>query len=288
VSDLLVAALRYADAGIPVLPLHTTTGGLCSCRRASCDRQGKHPRWHPVLIPNGLQDASTDPEHIREWWTLWPAANIGLRTGTMVDVCDVDTGDGLAAVRDLAGDAADAGPAVRTGSGGWHLYVAATGAGNRVGLLPGVDWRGTGGYVVAPPSLHASGPRYRWIRTLDAGLPACPPPLRDLLFPPVEEHAAQAPAVRHPRRYAEAALTYEADRVAAAPVGQRNNTLYRAARSLGELVGAETLDEREVRDVLTDAATATRLGAVEIARTIRSGLRAGRRHPRTRAGTPVG
>jgi len=53
-----------------------------------------------------------------------------------------------------------------TGGGGRHLYFAHPGGvvPNRAGLAPGLDLRGDGGMVVAPPSLHASGRRYRWKR----------------------------------------------------------------------------------------------------------------------------
>ncbi len=150
---LLLAALTYARAGLPVLPLHTPgPAGHCSCRRAGCDRVGKHPR-----LPHGLTQASTDPGQVRAWWSRWPTANLGLRTGTLTDVCDIDSDTGRDALLRLLGTQPRHGPLVRTGSGGWHLYLAATGYGNRVRLLPGVDWRGVGGYVVAPPSHHACG-----------------------------------------------------------------------------------------------------------------------------------
>lgn len=277
----LDAALDFALAGIPVLPLHTPTPrGGCSCARPECTSVGKHPRWHRRLITAGLHDATTDPERVRRWWRTWPAANIGLRTGEALDVCDVDTPQSLAALRDLL-DAADP-PLVRTGSGGWHLYFAASGAPNRVRVLPGVDWRGAGGYVVAPPSRHASGRRYRWIRPLAGAPPPCPPGLVDLLTgrPVPVYHPAP---VYHPDRYAAAALANEAMRVAGAPIGARNDTLYRAARGLGGLVAAGMLDEREVTDVLSDAARRAGLGRAEVSRTLHSGLTTGRRTPRRAA-----
>ena len=289
------AAQAYAAAGVPVLPLHTPTAtGGCSCRRPGCDRPGKHPRWHPRLITAGLHQASTDPGLVDAWWSVWPEANIGLRTGVVVDVCDVDSGPGLRAVRDLLGDPAPELPAVRTGSGGWHLYVAPTGYGNRVAVLPGVDWRGAGGYVVAPPSRHASGRPYQWVRPLRPGVPAhpdrapaCPEPLLRLLAPPpAPDPPPLGPppeGIHEPRRYAAAALRYETERVAGAVVGTRNNTLYRAARSLGGLTAAGLLTEGEVYRALAPAARATGLPAAEVARTIASGVVAGRRHPRAAA-----
>ncbi|MBX6357026.1 MAG: bifunctional DNA primase/polymerase [Micromonosporaceae bacterium] len=273
-ASLLAAAHAYAQAGIPVLPLHCPTGrGRCSCGRPDCGRAGKHPRWHPRLIPAGLHDASTDPARIDAWWSTWPTANIGLRTGVACDVCDIDTPEGLRAVQHLLGGDL---PTVRTGSGGYHVYLAPTGAGNRARLLPGVDWRGAGGYVVAPPSRHASGERYRWIRRPDGPFPACPPELLRLLSPaPVAAPPSRPPAtVHHPMEYAAAALRGEESNVRTAPVGARNTTLYHAARSLGRLVGAGLLDPAEVTDVLTHAARAAGLGRAETARTIRSGLTA--------------
>jgi hypothetical protein len=279
----LAAALAYAAAGIPVLPLHTARpGGRCSCTRPDCDRPGKHPRWHPQLITAGLHDASTDPARLRRWWRAWPAANVGLRTGAAIDVCDVDTPQSLADLRALLDVDEDAPPLARTGSGGWHLYFAATGAGNRVRVLPGVDWRGSGGYVVAPPSRHATGRRYRWVRPLAGAPPPCPPGLLELLISPPAPLRPVAP-IHHADRYVAVALANEADRVAGAPVGTRNTTLYRAARSLGTLVAAGLLDDREVTELLADAARRAGLGRAEVTRTLRSGLTAGHRHPRRAA-----
>jgi hypothetical protein len=165
--------------------------------------------------------------------------------------------------------------------------VAPTGYGNRVAVVPGVDWRGERGYVVAPPSWHASGRPYRWVRPLRMPAPACPEPLRRLLAPrpaPEQRFGAGPPVpVRHPDRYVAAAMRNERERVAAAPVGQRNNILYRAARGLGELAAAGLLTEGEVYRTLTPAARSAGLPAVEVARTVASGLAAGRRHPRAAA-----
>ncbi|MGX6602069.1 bifunctional DNA primase/polymerase [Micromonosporaceae bacterium Da 78-11] len=143
---LLTAALAYARHGIPVLPVHTPEqDGGCSCDKgARCERPGKHPR-----LRHGLTDASTDPRLIEMWWTRWPAANVGLRTGIVMDVADIDSAPGWHGLVHLLGGSLPAGPRVRTGGGGWHLWFHPMGYGNRVRLLPGLDWRGVGGYVVA-------------------------------------------------------------------------------------------------------------------------------------------
>lgn len=225
-----------------------------------------------------MNEATTDPRLIEMWWARWPDANVGLRTGITMDVADIDSAEGWHGLHHLLGDELPAGPQVRTGSGGWHLWFRPTGFGNRVRLLPGLDWRGAGGYVVAPPSRHASGGEYRWVRRPGDNLPAVPPALRELIEGPAPAPAVHAP-IAHPDRYATAALTTEADRVARAPVGSRNDTLNRAAFALGRLVGAGLLGAGEVTRELDAAARFAGLGRVETRRTIRSGMNAGRRQP---------
>ncbi|PRY27880.1 bifunctional DNA primase/polymerase-like protein [Pseudosporangium ferrugineum] len=208
---MLDAALAYARHGIPVLPVHTPgRDGACSCGRADCDRPGKHPR-----LRRGLTDATVDPRRIEMWWSRWPEANIGLRTGIVMDVADVDSAAGWHGLRHLLDGTLPAGPQVRTGGGGWHFWFTPLGYGNRVHLLPGVDWRGTGGYVVAPPSRHAEGTFYYWVVRPTADPPQAPEPLRGLIagpdppstggrgfdpatIPPPESDAAASP---HPGRY---------------------------------------------------------------------------------------
>jgi hypothetical protein len=181
------------------------------------------------------------------------------------------------------------GSVVRTGGGGWHLLYAPTGLGNRVGLLPGVDWRGHGGLVVAPPSVHASGRAYRWVRSLASELPTVPAQLHARLAPPRVERTSAAPpppaVTDRAQRYVRAALDCEARAVANAPQGTCNHTLNRAAFNLGQLVGAGLLDAEQVRAVLLEAALAApttgHADREHKARaTIESGLRAGARTPR--------
>lgn len=265
----LSAAFAYARHGIPVLPVHTVVAGTCSCGRSECGSPGKHPR-----LRHGLTEATTDPPRLETWWARWPDANVGLRTGIVMDVADIDSTEGWHGLRHLLHDAMPVGPRVRTGGGGWHLWFQPTGYGNRVRLLPGLDWRGAGGYVLAPPSRHASGADYRWLIKPGKDLPHVPRALTALIEgpPPVESSPR---AVTHPGRYAAVALEAEADRVARARVGTRNDTLNRAAFALGRLVAAGLLDAATVRSELDRAARDAGLGRVEIRRTIRSGLTAG-------------
>jgi Bifunctional DNA primase/polymerase, N-terminal len=288
-ADLGAAALACGAQGFRVLPLHYPTGADdgeaarvgCSCGHPSCGSIGKHP-----LTPYGLTDATSDPAQLAWWWRRWPNANIGLVTGQLADVLDVDGLAGRAALRRWAathGLRLD-GPLARTGSG-WHHYLAPTGSGNRAGLLEHIDWRGIGGYVVAPPSRHASGSHYRWLRPLTPDLPDVPEPLH-LLIPIRQQRSTVAPPFRvvptgHP--YGQKALHDELAEVARAPKGRRNHTLYQAGIRLYSLVAGGVLDHAEVQDGLLAAADASRLlddEPVQTRRTLASAERTGLTHPR--------
>jgi len=167
----LRSALAYAAKGWPVLPLHSPIGSSpigpgCSCGQASCG--GKHPRSR-----HGFHDATIDPQVIKAWWARWPDAGVGIRTGSAsgLVVIDVDPAHGgqasFNALLQDHGGLRQVPLRVRTGGDGWHLYFAHPGgslpndAGRRLG--PGLDVRGDGGYVVAPPSIHQSTKPYRWV-----------------------------------------------------------------------------------------------------------------------------
>jgi hypothetical protein len=155
-------ALFYAEQGFRVLPLHSLRSpDSCSCGLETCSSIAKHPR-----TLNGVKDASNVPDDVREWWRLYPDANIGIATGKGMLVIDIDPkhGGSLEALNALIPLPPTV--MVHTGGGGLHLYFhcsLAHSIRNSVGkLAPGIDIRGENGYVVAPPSMHASGTRYRW------------------------------------------------------------------------------------------------------------------------------
>jgi hypothetical protein len=137
-TDLLEAALGYARQGLRVHP---------------CRAGDKKPltRW-------GSQ-ATTAEYIIRMWWTRWPDAMIAVCTGNGLVVVDVDPRHG--AEQDV--EACEETLTVTTPGGGWHHYYhASQPVPNAVGLLPGVDIRGDGGYVIAPPS-----PGYAFLNQAD-------------------------------------------------------------------------------------------------------------------------
>jgi hypothetical protein len=265
-------------------------GTDCSCRDPGCGQPGKHPLGS--LVPHGVNDATTNRARILAWWSRHPQANIGLATGHAFDVLDVDGPAGAQAIQELATTHGlhSSGPLVRTGGGGWHYYLAPTGLGNvQPQGLEHVDWRGRGGYVVAPPSRHASGQPYQWIpgRTLEVSPGEVPAVLLARLerrWPqrspgPVELPTASA---ARPDRYARAVLAQELARVATAPVGHRNRQLWESTRNLYNLVATGALDHREVDQALLAAAERCGLLAEEprqTHRTLASGRQVGLAHP---------
>lgn len=167
---LVADALRYAAKGLAVFPLHgVNPDGSCGCGRPGCPSAGKHPVGD--LVPHGVQEATTDPGLIREWWATYPDANIaiacGTRSGLIVVDVDADRGghETLAALEEVHEPLPQTWT-VKTGGGGEHRYFSLPADGdfrnsaNTVGS--GIDIRANNGYVVAPPSLHASGTRYAW------------------------------------------------------------------------------------------------------------------------------
>jgi hypothetical protein len=270
-GPMLEAALDYCSRGWPVLP---------------CEPRGKRPAG--ALVPHGLKDASTDPDVVAGWWKAEPEANIGLRTGVAFDVLDVDGDEGMAALAvEIPFDAPTVdGPTVTTGKGA-HVYVAVTGLGNRAGILPAVDWRGKGGYVVAPPSVHPSGAAYVWKCGEDdlafgANAPIRPAPawLLDLLNRRPATALLPNGRSTSTSAYGRRALEAECGRLALAPEGQRNHTLNAAAFALGQLVASSALSADEVIVSLVEVARRIGLTDTEVEGTIESGMTAGLRSPR--------
>ena len=154
-NKYLSAALHFAqDLGWAVFPVSEKT---------------KKP-----YTPHGCKDAKKDPQAIKAWWKRHPNASIGIATGSpshlLVIDLDIDENKGLDGMRELREwehDHKELPETVSaiTGRGGSHLYFKYDGSekyGNRAGILDGIDVRGDGGYVIAPPSLHPNGTEYQW------------------------------------------------------------------------------------------------------------------------------
>jgi hypothetical protein len=241
---------------------------------------------------SGFKDATTDLHQIEKWWTRTPTANIGVRTGRLV-VIDVDTKDGVDGWENwfaLVDEHATGYPdtfEVGTPSGGGHFYFTSTVEirNSAKKLTAGVDVRGVGGYVVAPPSRLSDVGVYE----LERRLPVAPLPewLCRLLTakPPASTSkvALTSPPAVGGRRtgYGAAALVDEVAKVRSAVVGTRNHTLNAAAFSLGQLVAGGVLDGVTVVRELVAAAGAVGLGEQEAVRTIESAFTAAAQTPRS-------
>jgi putative DNA primase/helicase len=317
-SNVLEAALAYARAGWPVFPCNPMPD-VPSAKK----KQAKSPlvgndrdaNFNPIPKTGGLYKATCDEKQIRAWWTKWPKALIGMRTGNAsgVFVVDLDPRDGetLDDVEErLSAAVGDLPPGLRatTPSGGAHYYFKLPEGEetprNAAKKLKGIDWRGDGGYVIVPPSVMLDGAGYEWSLGPDEGEAAeATPLLLDLIYQrgPFARHAKQfekggygsgfsgrtlpSPANQNDagsdavRKYVQAAVTNAANEVKAAAEGTRGSTLNSVAFSLGKFVAAGALSEREVWAALADAADANGMTTVdgpnERDAKIRRGLEAG-------------
>lgn len=138
---LASAAIWYAQRGFMIFPLQPFS---------------KIPYGHT----KGFKDASNDPDQVAYWWSRVPQANIGIATGHIVDVIDIDGELGHQSRLnnwDLFKSLNVIAVASTPRNGGQHIYVEAHGGGNRAGVWPGIDIRGKGGYVILPPSRLKEG-----------------------------------------------------------------------------------------------------------------------------------
>ncbi|SJN15578.1 hypothetical protein FM104_00390 [Microbacterium esteraromaticum] len=264
-----MAAARFAEAGVPVFP---------------CVPGGKRP-----LVEHGFHDATTELAQVTAWWRRWPAANIGVPTGSAsgMDVVDVDRkadGHGFGAFgRARRAGLADGWVAlVRTPSGGMHAYYPVDPdrpQSSWQAARARVDFRGEGGYIIVPPSVVATGDRRVSYALID-GTQAIPGPvdagaLRDFLDP--------RPEPRQTRRAGP--VPRDAGRLAAWVAqrgeGERNRGLFWASCRLAEA----GLSLPDMVDALAPAAEHSGLSPREVTTTIRSAYRATHVHP---AGQPSG
>jgi hypothetical protein len=284
--DIQATAAAAMDFGWMVFPVYgpdSAQSGGCSCGDPECHSPGKHPTTR-----RGLHDASRDFDLIEEWWPEGSDRGLAVATGHPSDVwvldSDGETGAGsLAALTDVHGRLPPTVTA-RTGGGGRHLFFRmpsdrdVRSSASRV--APSIDVRGTGGYVVVPPSLHVSGQRYTWIsgRGPEDVAPAHAPGwLLELVAPPAQERTfAPLPVFPESRGfgYVAAAIAAECAELATAPEGCRNDRLNRAAFALARFVADGEADASSVVRSLAHAAGRAGLSEREIERTLRSAFRA--------------
>jgi hypothetical protein len=171
-NSMIDAALEYLGLGFSVLPINP---------------QNKNPfiKWKEFESRIAAED------EIREWWRKWPNAMLGIVTGTIsgVVVVDIDEPKGAEELSKIIPDSLLI-PTVKTPRGGQHLYFKSPtpAIGNNTRIVPGCDFRGEGGYIIAPPSMNGEGNAYEWVQGLSFA-EASPPPLPELYINKIKEYA---------------------------------------------------------------------------------------------------
>jgi len=150
-AAMVNSALAYAARGWSVIAMQ------------SCGKR-------PLVVWREYQQRIAGQDEIARWFRRWPDANVGIVTGRISGIVVVDVDARHGGPDSVAAAEARHGPLpatveVATGGGGRHLYYVHPGLAmaNRVAMLPGVDLRGDGGCIVAPPSVHPNGRRYAWV-----------------------------------------------------------------------------------------------------------------------------
>ena len=260
--------MEYATAGFRVVPCWSGT---------------KKPILR--LVPHWSVDASRDPEIVRSWFNEVPDANVGIVLDGIAEVVDVDeasrAGPFIVCLTDT--------PWAQTGKS-FHFFVARSGLSHRIGLMEKVDLL-TKGFVLAPPSRHATRRSYRWIRPPVIGtegqwvLPPLPEKIRtEFAAAAVQLGVRQQPGVpptplplaaggaaapttgarpigSQPRylqasgvtAWGRAVLQSECEKVLNTPEGSRNAILNSAAFRVGQALAAGRVEEREARYALGEA-----------------------------------
>lgn len=257
------AAAVFASGGVPVFP---------------CVAGGKRQ-----LTAHGFRDATTSLDQVSEWWGWWPGANIGIPTGASsgVEVVDVDVhvaGSGFPALRRAkrAGLVSGWEALVGSPSGGLHLYFPTDPAHSQSSWQAAtahIDFRGTGGYIIAPPSRVTlpDGTTGAYVLRSVGVAPARPVDaraLREFLDPrpPVAERSGAVRGVDAARL---------ARWVTTLSEGERNHGLFWAACRMVEAGSSPT----DTLAVLGPAAEEVGLGAREVSATIRSAYRTTHSNP---------
>jgi len=264
--SLLRAALIYAVRGWATFPV-----------------AGKVP-----LTAHGFADATSDPDVLARLFAEPRATGIAIACGvSRLIVIDLDGSEGQHSWADLCARHGGHGRTLTAETGkpdGLHIYFRGEGRSSAKRLGPGIDTRGTGGYVVAPPSRHPNGGVYHW-RAWPSPLPTSPPWLAPLLEPPPPPLIVEKRELRDgigATVYGRAALLGLAEEMLTTPEGERNEKLVRLAYRAGRLCAGGEVDCDAASDVLLEAALRAGLSPTEASRTLASGIRAGERYPLVR------
>ena len=299
--------LRYASGGWHVFPVPVGT----KMSHKSAEYSNGRP-W----------GATTDADEIRRDFKQWPDANVGVVTGAVsgIFVVETDTAeghgegvDGDASLKALEAEHGELPPTLEaiSPSGSVHRYFNHPGHGVKVvsrTIASGVDCKGDGGMVIAPPSVKPGKGAYSWRN--DLPIADAPQWLLDLVAAKIEEPSAPASITQQAldtikplrdgfddtadetrggtgnfsRAYLDAVLNDEIEILSNTTKGKRNGQLNKSTFNLATLVGAGALTEAEVEDAMLGAAIACSLwrdkGHTACMNTIASGMKSGKANPR--------
>ena len=238
-----------------------------------------HPLNGKVALQQEWQKRTESEErHVRGWidrgWNL--GVICGPASGLFLLDEDTPKGGDLRKLWSALGVQEPRTPTARTGGGGRHLYFRCPDppVGNTASKLGhAIDTKCRGGYGLLPGSVHpVTGEVYEWIlHPSDTPLSSVPRALLARL---------RSPRPGRVERYVDAALEAEAALVREAPEGARNDTLNRAAFSLGTLVPHLDPDRIRARLEAEAADLARSDGTDSVQATIESGINAGMGRPR--------
>jgi len=238
-AELLNAALGYAALGWRVFPIRcpvfTEFGVCCSCGKKDCN-PGKHPYFR-----NPYKSVTRNPDKIEEWWADHPDANIAIATGTKsgLVVLDVDPRNGgdesLAELIRKFGDLPNTVTAL-SGGGGDHYYFSHLGGNIKSKAFgpdyPGLDIKADNGCIIAPPSLHETGEKYRWVEGLEPQHTELAP-LPSWILDQVRNRKTKKPAKGK-------SPSDQLSQTGIFTKGYRNNSMIRAGGSLNQFCYTET------------------------------------------------
>ena len=256
----LIAARIYVENGWPVFVLGRSKRPVANCPACPGAGAGHDRAGCGCLTCHGFYAATTDLDRLAAMLAAVPRGLLAIRTGTASGllVVDIDPRNGGQLDRALMTPTAT----VATGGGGWHLYYRHPGV-PTVGELPGhpgVDIKGDGGYVAAPPSVHPhTRQAYQWVG--QRAVAEMPPALRTAIsrpaapIPPLPARPSgtrPAAGISSPA----ALLATHLRAVEDAPEGRRRVTLYGAAHGVARMVIAGAITEQDAVGALTAAGLA--------------------------------
>lgn len=262
-SDIATDIKSYIDIGFSIIPV----------------KQDKKPAlggWKE------FQNRRATHQEAEVWFKAGGQAAIvtGSISGGLV-VIDADNDEAVQAVEALLPDSLET-PIASTPRGRHYFFKSSQPVKNATGVMPGVDVRGQGGYVCAPPA-----PGREWlISPIGCDLAELPPTIAALLEKPSRPEPRKGDSAA-PNSYGLAALRDELTKLAMAQVGARNATLNTCAFKLGQLVGAGELEESTARSALIGTALALGLPPKEVEATVDSGLKSGKQEPRAKQVTTM-